>query len=452
MSSSDPTTLKQRVLHASGWSIVGYGISQAIRLGTNLLMARLLVPEMFGVMAIATMVTVVLGLLSDVGLRQNIVQSRRGDDPVFLDTAWVAQIVRGLVLWVVALLLAAALHLAGLGGMLPAGSAYASAVLPAVIALSSFSAVISGFQSTKMATADRRLDQRRITQIALISQISALLVMIVIALMSRTIWALVVGGLVGSLIPTALSHCWMSGQSNRFRCEKSALQELRSFGKWIFFSSVVGAFVANGDRLMLGGFVSEQVLGLYAIAVLFVEAIQAGISSLFMTVSLPALSEIARNEPSRMREAYYKFRVPGDLLMLFMAGLLFAAGQLLINILYDTRYSAAGGMLEILALSLCFGRYAVAYQMYIAIGKPRYLVVVNIVRFVSLYVLVPPLYYLLGMRAAIWGIALHSLATVPLVFAFNAGLGLNDFRRELKVLPAFLVGFVCGSALNLILG
>jgi len=57
-------------------------------------MTRILVPEMFGVMAIATMVTVVLWLLSDLGIRQNIVQSGRGDDPAFLDTAWVIQIAR----------------------------------------------------------------------------------------------------------------------------------------------------------------------------------------------------------------------------------------------------------------------------------------------------------------------------------------------------------------------
>src|SRR6516162_3623745 len=102
MSSRESPTLKQRALRAGGWTIVGYGIAQVIRLGSNLIMTRLLVPEMFGVMAIATMVTVILTLLSDIGLQVNIVQSRPGDDPSFLDTAWVVSIVRGLTLWVVA--------------------------------------------------------------------------------------------------------------------------------------------------------------------------------------------------------------------------------------------------------------------------------------------------------------------------------------------------------------
>ncbi len=69
-------------------------------------MARLLMPEIFGVMLIATTVSVVLHLLSDVGLRQNIVQSPRGDDPVFLNTAWTVQILRGVVLFASTLLIA----------------------------------------------------------------------------------------------------------------------------------------------------------------------------------------------------------------------------------------------------------------------------------------------------------------------------------------------------------
>ena len=62
---------------SGGWTVAGYGLSQAMRLGGSLVMTRLLVPEMFGVMAIATMVTVILTLLSDIGLSQHIVQSRR---------------------------------------------------------------------------------------------------------------------------------------------------------------------------------------------------------------------------------------------------------------------------------------------------------------------------------------------------------------------------------------
>lgn len=320
MSSPNPITLKQRALRAGGWSFVGYGLSQAIRLGSNLVMTRLLVPEMFGVLAIATMVTGIIWMLSDIGLNQNIVQSQRGDEPAFLDTAWVVQIFRGGVLWLAALLLSVALHFANLRGMFPTQSVYASPVLPLVIAVSSFSVIIISFQSTKMATAHRNFDQRRLIQIELIGQFAAVTVMIVIGVMSRSIWALVAGGLVASLTTMVLSHTWLSGHRNRFRWEKNALRELIDFGKWIFVSSAAYVLAANGDRLLLGGLVDAHVLGLYAIAMLIIGAIEGGMSKLFSAVSLPAFSEIARSDPSRLREVYYKLRVPSDLLLLFLAG------------------------------------------------------------------------------------------------------------------------------------
>ena len=451
MSFPNSKTLKQRVLRAGGWNIAGYGLSQVIRLGSNLVMTRLLVPEMYGVMAIAMTLTVILSLMSDIGLRQNIVQSRRGDDPDFLDTVWVVQIARGVVLWLAALALSIALHFANLWDVLPAKSVYASPVLPLVIAVFSLSTIIAGFQSTKWATAYRRFDQKRIMQIELIAQVVATVVMIVIGAATRSIWALVTGGLLASLITMVLSHTWMSGHPNRFRWEKNALRELIVFGKWVFVSSLVGVLAGSGD-LLLGGFVGADVLGLYVIAGLVLGAIPGGLSRLFAMVSLPALSEVARNDPSRLRDVYYKLRVPGDLLLLFLMGLLFSAGQLLIDLLYDPRYSAAGGILQVLALSLFAARYGVVFQVYLALGLPHYLAVLNTVSLVSLYTLVPPLYYYGGIQAAIWGMALGSLAVMPFIFYFNEKLGLNDYRRELAVLVAVPAGWLCGSALNLIFG
>ena len=109
-------------------------------------------------------------------------------------------------------------------------------------------------------------------------------------------------------------------------------------------------------------------------------------------------------------------------------------------------------MLQVLALSLVAVRYGITQQAYLALGTPRYLAIVNVVRFVSLYTLVPLLYYFAGTQAAIWGIALHALVTVPFIYGFGARLGLIDIRRELLVLVALPVGYLCGSALNLLWG
>ena len=443
-----PKTLRQRVLHAGGWNIAGYSLGRALALVTNLIMTRLLAPEMFGVMAIAAVVPHTLLMLADVGLRQNIVRSHRGEDPVFLDTAWVVQIIRGVTAWFVTLGLSIALHFAIHWEAFPPDSVYASPVLPAVIAVSSLTAIIAGFQSTKWAIAFRRFDQKRIAQIELTAQIVALPFMVAIGVATHSIWALVSGGLVASLTTTILSHAWMSGDRNRLRWDKDAFRELISFGRWIFVSSAVGVIAGSCSSLMLGAMLSADELGLFVIAGLILGAVGGGFGRMFGQIGLPALSEIARNEPSRLREVYYKMRVPIDLFLLFLTGLVFTSGQLVIDLLYDPRYAGAGNFLEILALGFFAVRYGPAKEVYLALGIPRYGALLNVVGFVSLFSVVPLLYYLAGTQGAIWGMALNGLAGVLLVLSINAHLRLNDYRRELIVLVALPVGFLCGSILN----
>ena len=225
-----------------------------------------------------------------------------------------------------------------------------------------------------------------------------------------------------------------------------------TFGKWTFVSSIFTVLSLNGDRLLLGGYVSADVLGLYAIAALILGAIEGALGRFLGAVSLPALSEIARTDPSRLRGIYYKLRVPGDLVLLFGGGVLFVAGQGVIDLLYDPRYAAAGGMLQVLGLSYVAARYNVAYHVYLAVGKPRYLAIINMVRCAALFAVVPLLFAFGGTQAAIWGIALHGLVMIPFVLGFNARLGLNDFRREFLVLFALPAGIASGYAIALLSG
>jgi O-antigen/teichoic acid export membrane protein len=441
---SKRNTLWERARRAAKWTLAGYGLAQVIRLASNLVLTRLLVPEMFGVMGVAMAVLTILYLLADIGVHQNIVQSPRGDDPAFLDTAWVVQIFRGVFLWFVVCLVAELLHIANLRGLLPTNSVYASPELPFVIAVLSFTSVISGCSSTRLAVAERHLSVRRNNEISLLGQVVAVAVMIPLAVASRSIWALVAGSLVGTVTVTVLSHTWMEGHKNRFRVEKEALSEIFVFGRWIFLSSVVTVLAANGDRVILGFVVSAGVLGVYVIAATMMTIVQGLLTSLYESLVLPIASEIGRTERARLRTVYYQMRVPGDLILLFLAGLLFAAGRLVIDLLYDARYAAAGDMLQVLALSLIAVRYQLTNKVYIAVGLPRYQAIVNVARCVALYLVVPSMYYLAGLEGAIWGIGLYALATVPVIYYLNSKLGLIDIKRELVVLAAFPVGYAAG--------
>jgi O-antigen/teichoic acid export membrane protein len=87
--------------------IVGYfGISLALRMVSSVVLTRLLSPGYFGLMTLLTTVLVGLNLFSHIGLADSVIQSPRGDEPVFLNTTWTLQALRGIGLWVLTILLA----------------------------------------------------------------------------------------------------------------------------------------------------------------------------------------------------------------------------------------------------------------------------------------------------------------------------------------------------------
>lgn len=447
-----PSSLKQRIFAAGGWTVAGFGLSQALRFGTSLLMTRLLVPEMFGVMAIANMVLAGLAMFSDIGLRQNVVQSKRGNDAVFLDTAWRVQILRGVVLCLAALGISLLLALANRLGIVPADSVYADSILPYVIAVASISAVIMGLESTKLLQAARNLSLRRVTQIEIGSQLLGVLCMLAWVAIDRSIWALVAGSLCMNLARTILTHTSLPGESNRWHWDETAWREIIGFGKWIFASSILGFLVNNGDRLLLGGLVNPTVLGVYTIAFLIVSTAEAVLTRIIGEVSFPALSEIARERPERLKSSYYRFHVMIASCAYFCSGILMISGQALIGLLYDSRYSEAGWMMEILAAALLTIPFRLATQCFTALGMPRLLSNVIAIRLVTLFALTPIGLHFFGLQGALWGIVLSSFSTLPITIFYQIKYRLFDMRKELLLLPVVLAGVIVGKVLNLASG
>lgn len=408
-------------------------------------MTRLLVPDMFGVMAIANVFMVGVALFSDLGINQNIVQSRRGNDPAFLHTAWAMKIIRGVLLCFLTLLISFGLHYAAVNHMLVQGTVYADGMLPKVLAVYSLTAVIQGFESNRLPLASRLLNMKRATTLEVISLVVTLLTMLLWAVMDRSIWALVSGGIVGQLSRTLLSHWMLPGPDDRWGWDAEAVTEIFNFGKWIFFSSILGFLVMNGDRLILGGLVGSDILGQYSIAFFLAFSLQQLMSRFFAAVAFPALSEVVRNSPDRLKETYYRIRLRVDFLFLFASGCLFVLGTTVIHILYDARYWNAGPMLEVLSLALIAARYELAEQCYLALGLPKWLTLQNIVRMVVLYLAVPIAFSMYQLSGAIWAIALSVLSIIPLSIYVKFRFGLLDVKKELIVLPLFLLGWLCGK-------
>lgn len=433
-----------RIANAVGWTTFAHLAGQIIRIAGQLVLARLLAPEMFGVMSIIAVIQIVLALLTDVGLRPTVIQSKRGDDPAFLNTVWTLQVIRGGLIWAINLAIAAGLAAATATGLMLPGSAWAAPELPVVLAIASVSALIAGFQSTNLISANRHLNLQRVVLIELIAQVVSLAVMIILSVFYQSIWPLVVGWIVSTVVTTFLSHYWLDGIANSFAWDRASLTELYNFGGWVLVSSILFVAATNMDRLLLAALVSPATIGLYSIALNLVLIVDGIGSRILGNVALPALSEIARTDPARFRQSIQRMRRPLDALLLAASGVLFAMGQSLVDLFYDSRYREAGAILQILSLSLIFIRYNLFTTVYLALGEPKWTAVVNLAKLAALVILVSLLYVTYGFHGAVYGVALHGALILPLIYVLNERHRLNDLKFEVTILVMWGVGYALG--------
>jgi O-antigen/teichoic acid export membrane protein len=310
----------------------------AVRFGSNLILTRLLMPEAFGLMAIVNSIAQGARMLSDLGVRGSIIQNARGNDPLFLDSAWTTQILRGAAVCLLLVLAAG-----------PLASFYGAPGLQWLIRAVAVSALIDGFTSTAVFTLSRRVAPARQISLDLAGQVLGAISMIAIAAVERTVWALVAGTLVASLVTTASSHFLIPGYRNRLRWEREAMREIRRFGRWVQISTAMTFLLGQTDRLFLGKMISAQELGVYSVAYALAIAVPDVVQAVAASVLLPVYARLRSLALPVQRAEVLRYR--GRLLAIALPALCaFAAvGPTLVHRLYDPRYHDAGWMVALVA-------------------------------------------------------------------------------------------------------
>lgn len=331
--------LKARFVRSSSWRVINFGATQFLRLASNLLLTRLLFPEAFGQMALVTVFLTGLSMFSDTGIITAIQQNERGDEPEFLDTAWAIQILRGIVLW---------------GVTWPLGMAiaafYNEPLLASLLPIAGLTLLIDGFKPTRFYTAQRHLQVGRLTAVQIAGAVTAIIITATLAWWLRSVWALVWGMAFNRLLVLGMFYVFLEGRRDRFAIEKRAASDMLHFGKWIFVSTICGFLNNQGDRLILGKYLSLDLLGIYNVGFFLASMPMLLGNAVFNQVLVPYLRE---KHPSASPQNFRAFRrvrlfTSGGLLGLVI--LLALIGPALVTLLYDSRYHSAGSVL----IFICF--------------------------------------------------------------------------------------------------
>lgn len=351
--------LRASVLRSSSITFASYGIEQTLRLVSNLILTRILFPEAFGIMALATIVLVGLSMLSDLGIQHSLIQNKEGSNDYFRNTAWVAQIYKGFFLWLFACFIS-----------YPIALIYETPVLFPLICVLGSTLAIKGFNSTSLALHNKELKIFKLSMLNLGTQSISIVLTVVFAYYLNSIWALVLGNIISSIIGVSAGHIFLNDKyKHRFRVDMGSLRQIISFGKWIMISSMFGFLANQADKMIIGKMLSLTDLGIFTIAITLAQVPRAILNSLNRMVLFPVYSKMQDQNDEVRTSKVLRSKLLICAMLLPIALVFLIWGDFLIELLYDSRYEDAGWMLQILAAGIAIEIATNVGPYYLGLGK-----------------------------------------------------------------------------------
>lgn len=415
--------IRNPVVRSSLWSFGGFGVGQVLRLVSNLIMTRLLVPEAFGLMALVMIFMVGLELFTDLGIGASVIQNKRGDQAVFIETAWTIKVIRSVLIAICVWLLAD-----------PFAWFYDEPQLRQILPVMALTTIFTGLSSVAPTVANRKLWVGRVTIMTIVCQVVSLFAMILWAWHWPSVWALVFGIVVNTMVRAVLSHLIFPQWRTRFRWDPDVVREIVHFGKWMFLTSALTFAAGQIDRLTLAKLMPFELVGIYSIGFMWAALPWQLVQSWSGRVLFPFASETIRDpEGDRRRLIAYRRRV----IWVAAVGLGIFGGLAtpIFHLLYTPAYWPAADFFSLILIGTFIRILDELYRPFnLALGQPKY---TSVAAGSALFVFAASVYPLYSLYAA-HGIALaFSLSQFGTFLASAVGVrrgNLSDLRMDAMAL------------------
>lgn len=392
------STLRGQVWLRMLWSFGNLFSSVGLRFGANLLLTRLLDPHVFGIMVIVNAMRFGIELLTDVGIEQNIIHHTDGLDERFFNTAWTMQVVRGIGLCVV------------FSSLSPLLSEFYGIDVTVFLAVA-FAPFLNGLHSTAVFGLVKSLDVKQRTLFEFKSESVGFIVTVLLATLTPTVWALIIGMLGTITFRSFLSYS-LPRPPHRLVLDRTDVTRIMRFGRWIMISSIVMFAATNLDRLVLGKVAPLAILGIYGLARTMGDIPALMARKLSYQIIFPMLSAGDSEVSASFSATRLKLALGSSLVI----GVGVGCADWAVAILYDPRYAQAGWMLA----SLLWGSLVSVLSsfnegMLLGLGRPAYESAANLARFGLLGVGLWVGYAAAGLPGAILSIILSELGRYAVV-------------------------------------
>lgn len=370
--------LNNKIAKATKWSALTEVMAKLVAPISSMVLARLLTPEAFGVVATLNMVIAFAEIFTDAGFQRYIIQhefTSASDQDKSVNVAFWSNMLMSFIIW--GFIVAFNKQLAELVG---------SPGLGKVLVISCTSIPLAAFSSIQMALFRRGLDFKTLFWRRLAIVIVPLFVTIPLAIWLRSYWALVIGTIVTNSV-NALLLTIKSSWRPRLYYSFKRLKEMLSFCSWSIVDSIMIWATSYIDIFFISRALDAYYLGLYRTSITTVGQFTSLITASILPVIMPALSRLQSDIPE-MRKTLLTFQKYTGVLLLPLGFGIFVFSDMITMIMLGSQWHEASTFIGLWALmeviTVIFARFC--SNVYPAIGKPRLSVVVQLSH---LLVLVP---------------------------------------------------------------
>ncbi|MBN1125886.1 MAG: oligosaccharide flippase family protein [Sedimentisphaerales bacterium] len=392
--------LFHRTIWGGVWMVALRFTTQVISFARYIVLANLLGKQNMGLLGMAMLLIQTLETFSQTGFHTALIQKRE-DIHDHLNTAWTVKIIRGILLYLILFIVAP--FLAHIGSPIEGSQAgtYVIRVLGLSMIIGSMSNIGTIYFIKDMDFHKRFFFE---TSGTLLSSV----VTIVIAVVHKTVWALVWGRLVGELLKVSLSYLFHPYRP-RFHFEFHKAKSLWKFGKWITFCSIVSFIMTNGDDYFVWGYLGLASLGLYQLAYRIAEAPATEFTLVIAQVAFPAYAKI-QNDLPRLREAYLKVLSSTVMITIPLSGLIIFLANDFTHAFLTPEWYPMIPVMQVLAMhGLLHSVSATRGPVFQAMGRPDITAKPLLLRLLYMVVLIYPLTARWGILGTAWTLILASL-------------------------------------------
>ncbi len=385
---ADPGALGSKAFRGGRLLAAGTVVDRLARLGRNMLLARVILPDDFALMAITLVVIALFTALTEVGVAQAVIQNRRGSTPEFLNVAWWFGVVRGLVVAVMGVLLAG-----------PIARFYDKPALEPLLLVAPAIVVFTGLTSPRIYALQR---QFRFGATLWTMQGAGLLgtaMTIVLGLLWQNVWALVLGAVFEAFARFVLSFV-LCPVRPRLRLDRESTRDLFRFSRGMAGLPLMTLLIMQADVFVLGKVIPDYQLGLYTLAIALAAFPLTLFSKVVQPLVVPILATFQDDHAGmragvlRLSRLVWSFGLP-------LTTVMSIASPPLLALIYGPPFAEAALAFSLYsAFCIVYMASMVTFSVYLAIARPGLQRRFTLVRAAIVVVALYPLSVLWGSPGA----------------------------------------------------